>query len=100
MLLLHTTEAAHYVTNDEKKKPYTNKIYDSAKGGIDIPDQRMVSLTCKEKKKKTDTCGISLCPWYEQQSTDMSQQLSNTCNEYKGYKYKKLWIRLGIDDIS
>ena len=52
VLLLHTTEATHYVTNDEKKKPYTNKIYDSAKGGIDIPNQQMVSLTCKEKTRK------------------------------------------------
>ena len=38
VLLLHTTEAAHYVTNDEKKKTYTYKIYDFTKGSTDIPD--------------------------------------------------------------
>ena len=44
VLLLHTTEAAHYVTNDEKN---TNKhIYDFTAGVIGIPDQWMGSLTC------------------------------------------------------
>ena len=62
VLLLHTTEAARYVTNDEKKKPYTNKIYDSAKGGVDIPDQRMVSLTCKEKKRKWTLVALVYVP--------------------------------------
>ena len=37
VLLLRTTEAAHYVTNDEKKKPCTYKIYDFTEGGIDKP---------------------------------------------------------------
>ena len=52
VLLLHTTETAHYVTNDEKKKPYTYEICDFTKGGIDIPDQRTGSLTCKQKTRK------------------------------------------------
>ena len=52
VLLLHTTEATHYVTNEVKKKPYTYKIYDFTKGGIDILDQRTGSLTCKEKQEK------------------------------------------------
>ena len=44
VLLLHTTKAAHYVTNDEKN---TNKhIYDFTAGVIGIPDQWMGSLTC------------------------------------------------------
>ena len=91
VLLLHTTEAAHYITNREKKKPYSFKIYNCSKGGIDIADQRMGSLTCK----KMDTCCISLFPWYKQ-----SQQSSNTYNEYKGCRYKKLWIWLGINDMA
>ena len=49
VLLVNTTEPAHYVTNDEKTNPYIYKIYDFTKGGIDIPDQRMESLTCKQK---------------------------------------------------
>ena len=39
--LLHAIEAAHYVTNDEKKESYTYKIHDFTKRGIDLPDQRM-----------------------------------------------------------
>ena len=52
VLPLHTTEGAHYVTNDEIKKTYTYKIYDFTKGGNNIPDQRMGFLTCKQKTRK------------------------------------------------
>ena len=52
VLLLHTAEAVHYVTNDENKKPYIYNIYDFTKGGIDLHDQRMGSLTCKAKKTR------------------------------------------------
>ena len=53
VLLLDTSEAAHYVTNDEKKKTiYTYKIYDFTKGAIDIPDRRKSSLTCKQKTRR------------------------------------------------
>ena len=51
VLLLHTTEAAHYVTNDKKKKPCTYKIYDFTKGGIVIPDQSMGYLNFKQKTR-------------------------------------------------
>ena len=49
VLLVTTTEPAHYVANDEKTKPYIYKIYDFTKGDSDIPEQRMGSLTCKQK---------------------------------------------------
>ena len=62
VLLLHTTDAADYVTNGEKKKPYTYKIYDFTAGGINIPYQRMASLNCEQKTRKMETCRISLCP--------------------------------------
>ena len=39
VLLLHTTEAAHDLTNDEKRKLYTYKIYDFTKGGFDLTDR-------------------------------------------------------------
>ena len=39
VLLLYSTEAAHYVTNDEKKKPYRYKTYDFTKAGVSISDQ-------------------------------------------------------------
>ena len=48
--LLYITEAAHYLTNDEKKKPYTCEIYGFTKGSIDLPDQRVGSSTFKQKK--------------------------------------------------
>ena len=52
VLLLYSTEAAHYVTNDEKKKPYRYKTYDFTKAGVSIPDQWMGTLTCKQKTRK------------------------------------------------
>ena len=52
VLLLTTMEPAHYVTDDKKKKPYMYKIYDFTKGGIDIPDQRVGTYTCKVKTTK------------------------------------------------
>ena len=52
MTFLRTNEAAHYVTNDKKEKPYTYKIYNFTKVGIDIPDERMGSLNYKQKTKK------------------------------------------------
>ena len=52
VLLVNTTEPAPYVTIDEKTKPCIYTIYDFTKGGIDIPDQRTVSLTCKQKTQK------------------------------------------------
>ena len=52
VLLLQTTNPAHYVTEDDKKKPLSYKIYDYSKGGIDIPDQRMGSYTTKYETRK------------------------------------------------
>ena len=52
VLLLQITNPAHYVTQDDKKKPLSCKIYDYTKGGIDIPDQRMRSYTAKFKTRK------------------------------------------------
>ena len=52
MTFLHTNEAAHQVTNDKKEKPYTYKIYNFTKVGIDIPDERMGSLNYEQKTKK------------------------------------------------
>ena len=94
VLLLYSTEAAHYVTNDEKKKPYRYKTYDFTKAGVSIPDQWMGTLTCEQKTRKWTLVALT-CPWYEQ-----SQQSSNICNEFKGYTYKKLSIWLGIDNIA
>ena len=42
----------HYVTVNDKTKPFMYKVYDYAKGGIDIPDQRMGSYTTKAKTRK------------------------------------------------
>ena len=52
VLLLRTTKAAYYVTNDKKKKPYTYKIYNFTKDGIDTSDQQIISLTNKQKTGK------------------------------------------------
>ena len=52
VLLLNTTNEAHYVTADEKMKPMAYKIYDYIKGGIDIPDQPMGAYTTKTKTRK------------------------------------------------
>ena len=52
-LLLQTTNPAHYVTQDDKRKPLSYKIYDYTKGGIDIPYQRMGSYTTKYKTRKS-----------------------------------------------
>ena len=52
VLLLQTTNPAHYVTQDDKQKPLSYKIYNYTKGGIDIPDQRMGSYTTKYKTRK------------------------------------------------
>ena len=49
VLLFHTTETPHYVTNDEKKKTYTYKICDFTTGSIDIPKQRMGSSRVNSK---------------------------------------------------
>ena len=49
VLFVNTAEPAHYVTNDKTIKPYIYTIYDFTEGDIDIPDQRMGSLTCKQK---------------------------------------------------
>ena len=51
VLLLQTTNPAHYVTQGDKKAS-CYKIYDYTKGGVDIPDQRMVSYTTKYKARK------------------------------------------------
>ena len=52
MLLLHTTDVADYVTNGEKKKPYTYKIYDFTTGGINIPINERFSLIVSKKQEK------------------------------------------------
>ena len=52
VLLLTTIEPVHYVTDNKKKKPYMYKIYDFTKGGIDIPDQRVGTYTCKVKTRE------------------------------------------------
>ena len=54
VFLLHTTEAVHYVTHDEKKNPYIYiyKICDLTKIGIDIPDQKISFLTFRQKTRK------------------------------------------------
>ena len=59
VLLLTTMEPAHYVTDDKKKKPYMYKMYDFTKGGIDIPDQRVGTYTCKVKTRKWTLVALS-----------------------------------------
>ena len=49
VLLLQTTNPAHYVTQDDNS---SYKIYDYIKGGIDIPDPRMGSYPTKYKTRK------------------------------------------------
>ena len=58
-LLLQTTNPAHYVTQDDKRKPLSYKIYDYTKGGIDIPYQRMGSYTTKYKSRKWTLVALS-----------------------------------------
>lgn len=52
ILVLNTTNVAHYCTDDDKEKPLTYKVYDYTKGGVDIPDQHMGSYTTKSKTRK------------------------------------------------
>lgn len=53
VLLLTTHPFVHGVTKDDgHKKPQIMKYYDFTKGGTDIIDQRMGSLTCKSKSAK------------------------------------------------
>ena len=59
VLLLTTMEPAHYVTDEKRKKPYMYKIYDFTKGGIDIPDQRVGTYTCKVKTRKWTLAALS-----------------------------------------
>ena len=59
VLLLQTTNPAHYVTQDDKQKPLSYKIYDYTKGEIDIPDQRMGSYTTKHKTRKWTFVALS-----------------------------------------
>ena len=61
-LLLHTTEAGHYVTNDKKKILYRQKIYYFTKGGISIPNQQIGSLTCKKKTRKQTIVTLAYVP--------------------------------------
>ena len=59
VLLLQTTNPAHYVTQDDKKKPVSYKTYDYTKGEIDILDQRMGSYTTKYKTRKWTLVALS-----------------------------------------
>ena len=59
VLLLQTTNPAHYVTQDDKQKPLSYKIYDYTKGGTDIPDQKMGSYTTKYKTRKWTFVALS-----------------------------------------
>ena len=60
MLILYKTEAAHYVTYE--KKTYIYKIYDFTKDVIKILDQRMDSLTCKQKTRKWTLVPLAYVP--------------------------------------
>ena len=59
VLLLQITNPAHYVTQDDKKKPLSCKIYDYTKGGIDIPNQRMGLYTTKYKTRKWTSVALT-----------------------------------------
>ena len=58
VLLLQTTNSAHYVTQDDKK-PLSYRIYDYTKGGIDIPGQRIGSYTTKYKTRNWTLLALS-----------------------------------------
>ena len=55
VLLLTTIEPPLYVTDNKKKKPY----YDFMKGGIDIPNQRVGTYTCKVETRKWTLVALS-----------------------------------------
>ena len=87
VLLLTTMEPAHYVTDDKKKKPYMYKIYDFTKGGIDIPDQRVGTYTCKVKTRKWTLVALSYVLDMARTNSQTVYKINNEKTEVDSFEF-------------
>ena len=87
VLLLKTMEPAHYVTDDKKKKPNRYKIYDFTKGGIDIPDQRVRTYTCKVKTRKWTLVALSYVLDMARTNSQTVYKINNKKTEVDSFEF-------------
>ena len=87
VLLLTTKEPAHYVTDNKKKKPYMYEIFDFTKGGIDIPDQRVGTYTCKVKTRKWTLVALSYVLDMARTNSQTVYKINNEKTEVDSFEF-------------